>query len=369
VPDYKAKYYFPSLLNSIKVEKEIALNTCLTVNIDSGKSALILLLKSYLLPSKSKIALPAFICQSAKTAISESGLQPHLLDLKNDNSFVTDYDLENILQNNVKVVLLAHLYGYIHPDTKRVTEFCFKHNIFIIHDAAQSFGIDESKLLPSNGIIYSFGPGKSSNAAGGACIKNGERDFLKLHDKLKPLNIIEKKLLQLKASNQVKLGIYNYQFETFEKTIFKTANQFIKFGLPKRSYYMNGFQIHAAIKVIQLISDGAQTRKRNHQIISTALEKHKLLSLCYPKDEGLFFKVIIFNNSSNHQFEKYLKLNHIPYYKIFQENSKYFTENTSSSNLPVFKKNACNIFELSSEATIPLEEIQRIASVLKEYKG
>src|ERR1700751_2805109 len=163
------KYFFPSFIERFEVEQKPLPQLKITVN--SGTNALRLLLRSFNLSVNDKVAIPAFVCDSVKYAVEQEKLTPVLFDLKPDNSFWTFYDLEYIKLENIKTVVLVHLYGFIHPDTKEIVEFCKNNNIKLIHDSAQSYGIDEKFLNEGDGIVYSFGPGKSTTAAGGAWIK------------------------------------------------------------------------------------------------------------------------------------------------------------------------------------------------------
>ncbi|HXU27334.1 MAG TPA: DegT/DnrJ/EryC1/StrS family aminotransferase, partial [Bacteroidia bacterium] len=134
-------YYFPSFIQKINFEQEISPQLKITVN--SGTNAIRLLLRSFNLVSNDKVAIPAFVCDSVKYAVEQEKLTPIQFDLKTENSFWTSYDLNRIKTENIKVVILVHLYGFVHPDTLEIVDFCERNNIKIIHDAAQSYGIDE----------------------------------------------------------------------------------------------------------------------------------------------------------------------------------------------------------------------------------
>src|SRR3990167_9229671 len=135
--------------------------------VDSGTGALRLLLRNLNLSKGAKVAIPAFVCDSVSRAVILEGLVPVFFDLI-DATFWTDYEEKKIKDENIKAVIVVHLYGFIHPASERITRFCRDSQIKLIHDAAQSFGINESLLAAdNNGVFYSFGPGKSSTACCG----------------------------------------------------------------------------------------------------------------------------------------------------------------------------------------------------------
>jgi len=159
-------YYFPGPIDTLEIPHNKGL---LKYSVNSGENAVRLVLKSFDLQSTDKVAVPLFVCDSLKEAIIKEGLQPLYLDIKGGN-YWANYDLKLIKKQNVKTIILVHLYRFIHPDTTQVSQFCKENGIFLIHDMAQCYGADESQLTYGS-IVYSFGSGKSTTAAGGGLIK------------------------------------------------------------------------------------------------------------------------------------------------------------------------------------------------------
>ena len=161
------RYYFPGLITCSTLPRAKSFNFPFTTN--TGENSLRLLLRSFSLKPNSNVATPEFACDAVKRSIEKEGLKPLLFDIYPDKSYWTNYDKSDLEKGKPSVIILAHLYGFLHPETATIMEYCKANKIFLIHDLAQSFGLDESKLSYGS-IFYSFGPGKSTTAAGGGII-------------------------------------------------------------------------------------------------------------------------------------------------------------------------------------------------------
>jgi dTDP-4-amino-4,6-dideoxygalactose transaminase len=345
------KYFFPSFIECFEVEQEPLPQLKITVN--SGTNALRLLLRNFNLSANDKIAIPAFVCDSVRYAVEQEKLTPILFDLKPDNSFWTSYDIDLMKSENIKAVILVHLYGFIHPDTKEIVDFCESNNIKLIHDAAQSYGIDEKKLNKGNGIVYSFGPGKSTTAAGGAWIKTFEENesFFTLN---KPTLF---SFQNAKAKLFLKTRIFGYKLSKYDnflnKILSKTHSNVI--------FSMSSFQLKMASYSVSKLSEISPFRQKRYLIIKEAALKTSLLTIVNSDTEGLNFKIIFFIKNEVNKFKKYLELNSVPYFTLFNE----IQENDELTN---FKKNAQKFVEISCEASIPESEIKRIANLISNFK-
>ncbi|NGZ07664.1 MAG: DegT/DnrJ/EryC1/StrS aminotransferase family protein [Magnetococcales bacterium] len=136
----------------------------------SGHWALRLLLRQCALHPGARVAIPALICPSVVSAICAEGLQPAFVDI-DPELYLMDFHADTWFKAHHDAIVLPHLYGLPHPQTTAIRDFARTHQIPLIHDAAQSYGIalDGTPLthLDQGGLI-SFGPGKATTAAGGA---------------------------------------------------------------------------------------------------------------------------------------------------------------------------------------------------------
>ena len=347
-------YFFPSILTDFNFSEEKLPDSFLTVN--SGENAIRLLLRSYGLKPKAKVALPVYVCDSLKQAVLKEDFLPLYLDLK-PGVFLTDYNTKLLLKEKPDVVILVHLYGFLHPDTNAVMEFCKGNNIFLIHDAAQSFGVDEKQLRFSSGLVYSFGPGKSSTAAGGAIVK-GLSDKFYIQN-CSPISIFS--FQKFRAELFLKSRIYGYKFSLIDILLQKII---YRFNTNNNITSMTKFQRTAAATVLQLVNEKSEDRRKRYKLIEEAVNANDLLSIPYNDGKGLYFKMVLSAEKNVIHFKEYLKNNNVPFFSLKEE---LFVDRGEHDKFPEFCKHARNYIELSTEASLPLVEINRVANVLAKY--
>jgi len=141
--------------------------------VSSGKAALALTLRALAqLTGRRKVIIPAYTCYSVPSAIVKAGLDVVPCDLA-EGSF--DYDhtrLVPLLRADVLCVVSVHLFG-IPADTPRLAQLCRGTGIFVVEDAAQSFGGgSQGRKLGTIGDvgIFSFGRGKNITCGSGGLI-------------------------------------------------------------------------------------------------------------------------------------------------------------------------------------------------------
>lgn len=344
-------YYFPSFL-TVNDVKEHSSRLPFTVN--SGKNAIRLLLRKFQLKKDAKVLLPLFVCDSLKMAVYEEGLRPLYADLKADGTFWADY--LSALSEQPHAVILVHLYGYLHPDAPAIMQYCQENGIPLIHDAAQSFGIHEQQLSYSSGIVYSFGPGKSTTAAGGAIVKGlTEQEYLK--------NIrqaSDRSLQAIRSRFFFKSRIYGYIFTPFEKF---RQQVFAQLHERRGIYTMSPFQESVAIAAMDLLKTKKQIRTKNYGLLKEAIKLHSHLQLAYESKDGIYFKIILYAKEPEH-FKDYLEKNQIPYFCLADSLQ---VDKDQFYNKKIFFKHAHHFVELSTEASIPEKEIVRVSEKLKHY--
>ena len=109
--------------------------------VGSGTSGIRLLLKSLNLKRHSRIGIPALICEDVRRAILKEKHDPILLDIDRDYLFL-EYNPGKLIKDNLDCIILPHLYGILHPYTGHFRQFTHENNILLIHDAAQSYGLN-----------------------------------------------------------------------------------------------------------------------------------------------------------------------------------------------------------------------------------
>ena len=345
-------YFFPTPF--ICGENEFFKKEELKFTINSGKNALRIALKSFGFPSNAKIGIPSFCCNAVLTAVIEEGFAPHFFDLKEENSYWADYNKEQILAKNINVVILVHLYGFIHPDSNEIIEFCHKNNIKIIHDVAQSFGIDTSSF-GDDAIIYSFGPGKSSTAAFGGEIVN-LKGFSK--NEIRSPKLIHK--INARIFFYSRLNCFKY------KKIIGLFSRILNRFDPRDNIFfdMSAFQKRKAIQVKEIVIRSKNERKERYNFLTNSIKNNETIKVAFDNGSGLYFKLILYISEDIENFIQYLEKNEIPYYRIANDID---LKKRNEEMLPRFFKIYYKFVEISTERSIPMEEIKRVAHVLSNF--
>jgi dTDP-4-amino-4,6-dideoxygalactose transaminase len=338
-------YYFPGFVDTLKAYAEPTPELRFVVN--SGQNGLRLLIRNLSLEQKSKIAVPAFVCSATTEAVKKEGFQPVPFDLY-PKSYWTRYDEKFILDNNIRAIVLVHLYGFQHPDTVQLTDFCLSNKISLIHDAAQTYGLDEHLLLRGNGVVYSFGPGKTLTGAGGGWVKGIDEKFYNANCSKPASDSISKQFL---ASR-----IYGYRPRLFGKI----RSKFFSPALSDRILKMSKYALGVNAYVLSKLTSVKIKRKKNYDILRTVLWDSKKLSIPYDDGKGQYFKLVLAVNSDPDTFKRHLDKNTVPYF--CQGDS--LPELLSLENYTKWRK---HFVEISTEASLPLKEIERVAGVLKSF--
>jgi dTDP-4-amino-4,6-dideoxygalactose transaminase len=343
-------YYFPGPIDTINIPHNTGLCKYST---NSGENAIRLVLKSFDLSANAKVATPLFVCDSLKTAITKENLQPIYLDIK-DNTYWASYDLNLLKKQQVAVIILVHLYGFIHPDTRLVSEYCKQNGVFLIHDMAQCYGADESQL-DYGSIIYSFGPGKSSTAAGGGLIKGIDDTFYKEH--IQSTSIWS----GIKAKLFLKSRVFGYKFSGSDKLVQGISN---RIPASAKIESMSSIQKDAAEYVMSLVKKITAERKKRYNILKDVVSNNQYLSIAYDDGKGLYFKCVLYVREDVSRFKRYLAENNVPYYCLFDSIAIGLNE---TADKPYFIINAQRFIELSNEASMPLSEIKRVGEILSKF--
>ena len=346
-------YYFPSpfIVNEVIDSK----NYDLASTVNSGKNALRIALKSLSLPINSTVGIPVFSCNEVVNAVMEEGLKPVFFDVKEIGSYWADHNEQKILNLDVKAIIVTHLYGFLHPDTLSIIDMCSRNNIKLIHDLAQSFGMDIS-LFKNNLIIYSFGPGKSTSAA-----KGGE-----------VLNLPGKSIVAIRSAGfwddmSAKLffnsRLFGSKRSNVDVFIGKLCHQFIK----KTGFIaMTPFQKQKALEAKAIALTLNNGRRERYLILKNAILNLNTVRVVYESQEGLWFKIVLFVKERTDHFLTYLKKNYVPYCRL--GDSMDMTKR-DMSDMVFFKETYSSIIEISSERSIPMVEIQRVSTVLSNYEN
>lgn len=141
---------------------------------NSGRSALLALLKSFEIGQDDEVLVQAFTCVAVPNSIIWAGAKPVYVDI--DETFNMNVkDIQKKITKNTKALIVQHTFG-IAADMNQVSSFCKKHKILLIEDCAHALGATyNGEKLGSIGdaAFFSFGRDKViSSVWGGAAIIN-----------------------------------------------------------------------------------------------------------------------------------------------------------------------------------------------------
>jgi len=118
--------------------------------VTSGRAAIALALKHAKIKPNDKVLVPAYHCSSMVEPILWAKAQPIFFRINADAS-VNLSDVESKLDENVKLIIVTHYFGFPQNITK-IRQFCDGNNILLLEDCAHAFfGEHKGKAIGSYG--------------------------------------------------------------------------------------------------------------------------------------------------------------------------------------------------------------------------
>lgn len=184
------------------------------VGVADGTTALLVALMALDIKPGDEVIVPSFTFIATASQAALLGAKLVFVDVLKDSFNLDPYKLEQAITKHTKVIIPVSLYGQC-PDIDVINQIAAKHGIYVIEDAAQSFGATyKNKKSGSLTTIAttSFFPSKPLGCYGdgGACFTNDD--------------ILAKKMTQIRLHGQdrryhhVMLGI-NGRLDTLQAGI------------------------------------------------------------------------------------------------------------------------------------------------------
>jgi perosamine synthetase len=146
--------------------------------VDSGTSALYLALMTAQVDSGDDVVISTFNCPQVIDAVCRTGARPVLSDVDSRTGVATIADVEAVLTERTKAVVLTHQFGRLENSTVLLADWLMERGIVVVDDAAQAFGcalgLRRAGTLGHFGVL-SFGPSKPINGGGGGALVGVER--------------------------------------------------------------------------------------------------------------------------------------------------------------------------------------------------
>ncbi|MFH1509837.1 MAG: aminotransferase class I/II-fold pyridoxal phosphate-dependent enzyme [Candidatus Nealsonbacteria bacterium] len=120
-----------------KFKEYLGVNHAISFN--SGRSALLILLKSLEIEKGSEVLLQAFTCNAASNPIMWAGLKPVYVDCNKDTFNIDFEDIKKKTSSKSRVLIVQHTFG-LSAEMDKIVEFCEENNLILIEDCAHSLG-------------------------------------------------------------------------------------------------------------------------------------------------------------------------------------------------------------------------------------
>ncbi len=133
--------------------------------------ALEIILRAKNIGKNDEVIVPAFTWFSDASVVSLVGAQVVFGDIDTTHFGMSVHEITSKITPSTKAIILAHLFGIIHPQISEIKKICEDKNIMLIEDCAQAHGARlNGQLAGSFGDVaaFSFYPTKNLGALGDA---------------------------------------------------------------------------------------------------------------------------------------------------------------------------------------------------------
>ena len=181
-----------------RFEKNYAtyIGTKYCVGVANGLDALTLILRAYIekgvMQPGDEVIVPANTFIASILSISECGLTPVLVEPSIDTFQIDDSQIEEVITERTKALMIVHLYGRC-AYTEKIGMICKKHHLKLIEDNAQAHGcfapMDNGQRRRTGSLgdaaAHSFYPGKNLGALGDAgAVTTNDKELAQIIEEL-----------------------------------------------------------------------------------------------------------------------------------------------------------------------------------------
>ena len=181
-----------------RFEKNYAtyIGTKYCVGVANGLDALTLILRAYIekgvMQPGDEVIVPANTFIASILSISDCGLTPVLVEPSIDTFQIDDSQIEEVINERTKALMIVHLYGRC-AYTEKIGMICKKHQLKLIEDNAQAHGcfapMDNGQWRRTGSLgdaaAHSFYPGKNLGALGDAgAVTTNDKELAQIIEEL-----------------------------------------------------------------------------------------------------------------------------------------------------------------------------------------
>jgi dTDP-4-amino-4,6-dideoxygalactose transaminase len=319
--------------------KYIGVENC--VGVANGSDAIIIALRALGVQKSDLVATVANAGFYTSAALMQIGANPVFIDVDSDSLLLDVNDLEDkIKMQNIKVVVVTHLYGQVAP-IKEVVKMCNFAGIKVLEDCAQATGaqIDNQKVGSFGDIsTFSFYPTKNLGAVGdGGAILTRSDDLALISRKLRQYGWGDKYEVELENGSNSRLDEIQAAFLKAKLSFLDDWNQ-ERISIAKQ--YVNGIS-SPKIKVL----------------------KNTLLGVVH---------LFVIQVSERKEFMQYLSKHKIQFgihYPISDHKQKIFRHKFEDIKLPVTDRAVDRILSIPLYPGMSQEQINHVISTMNSFGG
>tara|TARA_B100002052_G_scaffold51881_2_gene45074 strand:- start:5929 stop:7014 length:1086 start_codon:yes stop_codon:yes gene_type:complete len=306
----------------------------------SGTFALSLALKALDIGEGDEIITTPFTWISSTSTIVHSGATPVFVDIELDNYNIDINLIEDAITDKTKAILIVNIFGKLITNIDLLLKLKKKYKLYIIEDAAQSFGAFNDDYKSCDGNIgdiccTSFYPTKPlcGFGDGGACFTNDTN----LSNKLKKL-----RNHGMSSYGEIDMLGWNARMNEFQAGIILVNLKYFKDKTLKRQEIAHIYDKNIIIKCVKPnIEEGHMVAQ--YSILIENREKF----INYLKENNIAYKIFYHKIMIEHKIFENYKTNDL-------KNAKYIKENIVS--IPCYD-------------SLNENEINRIIDVINNYKN
>lgn len=131
-----------------------------------------------------EVIVPNLTFIATANAVKLVGAEPVFCDVDRTTCCIKPENFAHLVNEKTKAIMPVHLYGQVSP-TDEILKFCKEHNLLLIEDAAESFGIRENGIHTGTrgayGIFSFFANKTITTGEGGVIFTDSEERYRKLY--------------------------------------------------------------------------------------------------------------------------------------------------------------------------------------------
>lgn len=314
------------------------------IGVGNGTDALEIAIQSLQLPEHSEIITQANTFVATALGVLNNKYKLRLVDCFKDNFMMDHTKLEDLINENTKVIIPVHLYGHA-ADMESIMTIAKKYNLYVIEDCAQAHGcLYKDKVIGTFGDIgcFSFYPGKNLGAFGdgGGIITNDDQ----LYERMLLIKNLGSKI---KYHHEI-IG-RNSRLDTIQAAVLDVKLKYLRENNEKRRQVAKLY-----FKLLKNISQ---------------IELPKIEEYCVPVYH--LFVIKTDKRDELQQFLKTKKIDTIIHYPIAIPElaciKYHLNDGKEQDNLDVSVKNSKRILSLPMYPELKEEEIQYVCDKIQEF--